>query len=93
MTINTPAKEMPTGDGHPTAGNTINDLDFPTAKRPDKAFCRLRAELALRGHSLHRSHPSDGSVHYWVERWGPVRRLDTLDDVRDFLARIEGGDV
>ena len=90
MTINTSAKEMPTGDGHPTAGHTINDLDFPTAECPDKAFCSLRAELALRGHSLYRSNPGDGPVTYWVERWGLLRHLATLDDVREFLARIGG---
>lgn len=86
MTINTPAKEMPTGDGHPTAGNTINDLDFPTAERPDRVFCGLRAELAFRGYSLRRSDSKDGPVSYWVEGRGLARHLDSLDDVRQILA-------
>jgi hypothetical protein len=48
MAINTNPKEMPSGDGNPTAGNTINDLDFPTAERNDKAFSSLRAAFAWR---------------------------------------------
>lgn len=89
MTINTTPKEKPTGDGNPTAG-TINDLDFPTGQRPRKAFETLRAEFALQGHRLHRTDPTDGPVTYWVERWGQVRNLSTLDDALEFLKQIGG---
>jgi hypothetical protein len=88
-TINTP-KQMPTGDGHPTAGNTINDLDFPTTHRSSKDFCSLRAGFALKGHSLHRSDPQDGPVTYWIERWGLVRYASTIDTARRILESIGG---
>jgi hypothetical protein len=90
MTINTTPKEMPTGDGNPTAGNTINDLNFPTAERNDKAFSSLRAAFALRGHALHRTDSADGAVTYWAERWGLVRFLPTIDTARRFLEQIGG---
>ncbi len=90
MAINNTPKEMPTGDGNPTAGNAINDLDFPTGERSDKTFSSLRVQFVLRGHSLHRSHPDDGPVSFWAERWGLVRHLDTLADARDFLTQIGG---
>lgn len=53
MTINTTPKEMPTGDGHPTAGCTINDSDSPTRERLCKTLETLRASFALRVHILH----------------------------------------
>jgi len=90
MAINTTPKEKPTGDGNPTAGGAINDLDCPTGERAGKAFETLRAAMALRGHALHRSDPADGPVTFWAERWGLVRHLPTLHDVALFLARIGG---
>ncbi|NIC41841.1 hypothetical protein [Aquabacterium sp. A08] len=89
MTINTTPKEKPAGDCNPTAG-TINDLDFPTGQRPRKAFETLRAAFAIQGHALHRTDPTDGPVAYWVERWGMVRNLSTLDDALEFLKQIGG---
>ena len=90
MAINTTPKETPTGDGNPTAGGAINDLDFPTGQRPGKAFATLRAAFALRGHTLHRTDPTDGPVTFWAERWGLVRYLPTLHDAALFLAQIGG---
>ena len=90
MAINTTLKEMPTGDGNPTAGGAINDLDFPTGERNDKVFSTLRAGYALKGHSLHRTDPKDGPVTYWAERWGLVRHLPTIDAARRFLEQIGG---
>lgn len=90
MAINTTPKEIPTGDGNPTAGSAINDLDFPTGERSDKAFSTLRAAYALKGHALHRTDPADGKVTYWAERWGLVRCLPTLHDAAQFLAQIGG---
>lgn len=90
MPINTTPKEMPTGDGNPTAGNAINDLDFPTAERTDKVFSTLRAAFAMKGHALHRTDPADGPVTYWAERWGLVRYLPSIDTARLFLEQIGG---
>ncbi len=88
MAINTTRKKMPTGDGNPTAGNAINDLDFPTTQRPGKAFETLRATFALKGHALHRTDSAYGRVTYWAKRWGLVRYLPTLHDAALFLAQI-----
>jgi hypothetical protein len=90
MAINPTPKEMPTGDGNPTAGSAINNLDFPTARRPGKAFAALRLAFAVRGHTLHKTDSTDGPVTYWAERWGLVRHLPTLHDAALFLARIGG---
>ena len=90
MAINTIPKRMPTGDGNPTAAGAINDLDFPSGERSDRAFSRLREAFQLRGHSLHRTDPVDGEVTYWAERWGLVRYLPTLHDAAQFLAQIGG---
>lgn len=78
------------GDGGGAANQTFNDLDFPTGQRPGKAFESLRAAFALRGHTLHRTDPTDGPVTYWAERWGLVRFLPTLHDAALFLAQIGG---
>lgn len=90
MTINTTPKKMSTGDGNPTADNTINDLDFPTTKRQSKEFFTLRSAFARMGHTLHRTHHVDVPVTYWAERWGLVRHLCTIDTARRFLEQIGG---
>lgn len=90
MAINTTTKEMPTGEANPTAGGAINELDFPTGERGDKAFFTLRAAYAMKGHALHRSDPKDGTTTYWAERWGLVRYLPSLHDAALFLAQIGG---
>lgn len=56
----------------------------------EKQFTTLRAQFAMRGHSLLRTNLMDGPVTYYAERWGLVRYLPTLDDVRRFLAQIGG---
>ncbi|WP_342128529.1 hypothetical protein [Hydrogenophaga sp. OTU3427] len=90
MAINTTQKEVPTGDGNPTAGGAINDLNFPISERNDKAFSPLRAAYAMKGQALHRTDPKDGPVSYWAERWGLVRHLPTIDAARRFLEQIGG---
>ncbi|MFC7462616.1 hypothetical protein [Hydrogenophaga defluvii] len=90
MAINTTPKEKAAGGLHTTTATAINDLDFPTAERNDKAFSTLRAGYALKGHTLHRTDPADGPVTYWAERWGLVRYLPTLHDAALFLAQIGG---
>ena len=88
-TDTTAQKEMPTGDGHPTAGNT----DTPTvanAQATDKAFPSLRAAFALKGHRLHRRAEHGSADTFWAERWGLVRYLPSLHDAALFLAQIGG---
>jgi len=55
-----------------------------------KRFATLRAQLALKGHVLNRTHRDDGPVVYWAERWGLVRNLPTIADVQRFLTQIGG---
>ena len=85
MTINATPKEKAAGGLHTTTATAINDLNYPTGERLDKAFNTLRAAYALQGHSLHRTDPTDGPVTYWIERCGLVRYLPTIDTVRQFL--------
>jgi hypothetical protein len=88
MTINTTPKEKAAGGLHTTTATTINDLDYPTGERLDKAFATLRAAYAMHGHTLHRTNPTDGPVTFWAERWGLVRPLPTTDAAWRFLAQI-----
>lgn len=88
MANNHHQKEMPTGDGNPTAGEANNDLDCPTGQRSGKAFETLRAEFALHGYALFKVDHKDGPATYWAERCGVRHHLPTLDDARHFLAQI-----
>ena len=90
MAINTTPKEKAAGGLHTTTATAINDLNFPTAERNDKAFSTLRAEFALNGHALHRTRLVDRPTTYWVERWGLVRYLLSIDKARQFLEQIGG---
>lgn len=54
----------------------------------DKAFQTLRAEIALRGYSLSRTHGDDGPVCFHVSRWGMVRELRDLPAVRAFVVQV-----
>lgn len=90
MAINTTSKEMPTGGCNPTAG-AINEFNFLTVERSGKAFETLQAAFALPGVTPHRSDASDGSVIYWIERFGLVRHLPTMHDAALFL--VQGGRV
>ena len=62
----------------------------PTGQRDDKAFSTLVAQLAFHGHQLHRTHPADGPVSYYVTRWGMVRSLPDLDTVKAFVRQVGG---
>ena len=73
---------------HTTA---VNDLDTPTAERPDKAFNTLRAQFARLGQSLQRTESKDGAVTYFATRWGMVRYLPTIAAAQAFLIQIGGG--
>lgn len=89
MTINTTSKKIPAGGYNPMTG-AINELNFPAAQRPGKAFETLRASFAVCVHTSRRTAPTDGPVTYWAERWGLVRHLPTLHDVALFLTQIGG---
>ena len=54
----------------------------------DKAFFTFRAQLARAGHALSRTDASDGTRTYFVSRWGMVRELRTLGDVKRFAAQV-----
>ena len=89
MHTDTPQSKKPTGSANNPAGHT-DTVIVPDTANTDKTFATLRAEFAMRGHSLHRTDPSDGAVTYWAERWGLVRYLPTIDTVRQFLEQIGG---
>ena len=89
MHTDTTLKEMPTGDGNPTAGHTDKQTVLNPANN-DKVFHSMRAAFALHGHALHRTNPKDGTVAYWAERWGLVRHLPNIDKARQFLEQIGG---
>jgi hypothetical protein len=72
---------------------THNYPNDPTGQRADKAFKTMAATLVLQGHALTRGNPSDGHVTYCVTRWGHVRHLPTLDDVKAFVYQIGGHDA
>jgi len=63
-------------------------LNSATEASADKAFQTLRAELALRGYGLSRTHGDDGPVCFHVNRWGMVRELRDLAAVRAFAAQL-----
>ncbi|MCB1975343.1 MAG: hypothetical protein KDE65_13060 [Burkholderiaceae bacterium] len=89
QTDTTAQKEMPTGDGHPTAGNTDTST-VANAQATDKAFPSLRAVFALKGHRQHRKAEHGSAESFWAERWGLVRYLPSLHDAALFLAQIGG---
>jgi hypothetical protein len=72
---------LDTSNNHPDCDATEND---------SKAFATLAAQFALAGHGLHRTHPTDGPVSYFAERWGLVRHLPTLADAQRFLKQVGG---
>lgn len=53
-----------------------------------KRFATLRAQLALKGHSLSRTHADDGPVCFHVNRWGMVRELRDIAAVRAFAQQV-----
>lgn len=90
MSINTTPKEMPTGDGNPTAGSAINTLDCSSSERNEKAFFSLRAAYAMKGCALYRTDPADGPVNYWADCGGSARILPNIDAAQLSLVQIGG---
>ncbi|OWQ83591.1 hypothetical protein CDN99_26025 [Roseateles aquatilis] len=55
-----------------------------------KAFATLQASAALRGFRLDRVEADAAGEAYVITRWALTKQLQTLDDVRAFLAQIGG---
>lgn len=61
-----------------------------TGASADKAFLTLRALLALKGYRLHRTTAGDGTVCFYVTRWGMARELRDMPAVARFLNQVGG---
>lgn len=88
MAINITPKEMPTGDGNPTAGSAIKSVDSSTNDCNDKAVFTFQAKYALKGHLLHRTDPTDSPLTFRTEGCGFVQDLTSMDRVRQDLEQI-----
>ena len=65
-------------------------LIFEQPTDDGKRFATLRAHLALKGYSLHRTAADDGPVCFYVTRWGMARELRDLAAVARFLDQVGG---
>lgn len=81
----------PTSEKAPDAANVggpvqtkMQCLIFEQSTDDCKRFATLRAHLALKGYSLHRTAADDGPVCFYVTRWGLVRELPNIAAVRAF---------
>ena len=70
--------------------NFTNNLNSPTTEAPGKAFEALITGFEQVGHTLRRSEAKDGTVTFWVSRWGMERFLPTIDAARRFLDQVGG---
>lgn len=60
-----------------------------TADRDErKTFADLAATAALNGWQLWRSEAADGPQRYFAGRWGQVRVLADLGEVKRFLEQV-----
>ena len=89
MHTDTPQNKKPTGSANYPAGHTDSQI-LKTKPDPDKSFSALAAHYALAGHTFTRCISPDGSVRYYVGRWGMARVLPDLQTAAAFLARIGG---
>jgi hypothetical protein len=69
-------------------GITRVDNSDCAAAAKEKEFLTLRAQLALAGHELTRTRAEDGSVRFFVGRWGKARELADIDAVRAFAEQV-----
>lgn len=63
-------------------------LIFEQPTDDGKRFATLRAHLALKGYSLHRTAADDGPVRFYVTRWSLVRELPDIAAVRAFAEQV-----
>ena len=61
--------------------------DSQEESQQDKAFARIRAELAQRGWCMYRLH----GAGYLISRWGRGREVADLADAERFLRQVGGG--
>jgi hypothetical protein len=81
------------GHAAPAKTQTHNAPDSIAACAESKRFATLRAQFAVKGHTLYQSGTGDGlgaTRTYLAERWGMVRHLPTLDDAEQFLIQVAG---
>jgi hypothetical protein len=85
----------PTSEKAPDAANVggpakseTQCLIFEQPTNDGKRFATLRAHLALKGYSLHRTAAGDGPVCFYVTRWGLVRELRDIAAVRAFAEQV-----
>ena len=62
--------------------------DFASDEGDGKAFATLRAQLELVGYCLTRAYADDGSVRYFVGRWGLCRELASVGAVLAFARQV-----
>lgn len=70
----------------------MEHIEHPIAADSGKQFETMRAHLALVGHALWRTSPTDGHVSYFAA--GPdgvIHHLWAMCDVERFLSKLEGG--
>lgn len=60
----------------------------PPVEPREKDFQTWRAVLARAGHALSRTEAADGPRSYFVSRWGMVRELRSLDEVKRFAEQV-----
>ena len=58
--------------------------NFASDEGIGKAFATMRAQLELVGYCLTRAYAEDGSVRYFVGRWGLCRELANVAAVHTF---------
>lgn len=76
-------------DAANVGGPAKTETQRPIFEQPthdNKRFATLRAHLALKGYSLHRTAAGDGLVRFYVSRWGMARDLAV---VARFLDQVE----
>lgn len=74
-------------------GPVQTETQCPIFEQPahdGKRFATLRAYLALKGYSLHRTAAGDGPVCFYITRWGMARELRDLAAVARFLDQAGG---
>lgn len=84
-------RETPLAGGEFAEETKVQACIVAAEPSADKAFCNLRAMLALKGHSLTRTDRADGVVTYHASRLGLVRALGSLGEVQAFFEQIGGG--
>jgi hypothetical protein len=70
--------------------NFTNNFDSPTTDASGKAFESLVTGFEQAGHTLRQSAAKDGTVTFWVSRWGMERFLPSIDAARRFLDQVGG---